>query len=106
MNKRKLDILKDEITRYKNEAFSLHLENIDLKNTIRELNDKNQEKQEFIDGMQQELEALKTEHDECIEELREYKKNYIKLLKDLSSMRKHYKKEFKMLMGNMKRNQK
>lgn len=104
INKRKLDLFKGEITRCKQQISSLQFENTDLKNTIRELNDKNKEKQEFINGMLQEFESLKSEHDECMKQLREHKKKYIELLEDLTTLRKHYKKEFGILIGDMKRN--
>lgn len=103
INNRKLDLFKDEITRCKQQISSLQFENTDLKSTIKELNGKDQEKQEFINGMLQEFESLKAEHDECMKQLREYKNKYIKLLGDLMALRKHYKKEFGILMGDMKR---
>lgn len=104
INKRKLDLFKEEITRCKQQISSLQFENTDLKNTIKDLNNKDQEKQEFINGMLQEFESLKSEHDESMKQLQEYKKKYIELLESLTSLRKHYKKEFGILMGDMKRN--
>lgn len=102
-NKRKIDFLKNEIDRYKQQMSALQSENTELTVKIQKLNKKDYDRQELIDRMLTEVQTLKDEYNSCVKELQGYKGKYIKLLEHLASLKKHYKKEIGKMLGDVKR---
>ena len=100
-DKKKIEVLRTELDKYKDLLRSAENENKTLSETVEKLTLQEERQKEF-DGHNLQYEKMRAAFDKAATELKEYRAKYALLAMQLGEMRKHYRKEFEKVLVEMK----
>lgn len=103
-DKKKIEVLRAELDKYKGLLESVKEDNKRLSETVEKLTFQEEERQKEYDEHNSQYEKMKTAFNDTVSELNEYKTKYVLLTGQLRGMRKRYREEFEKILGKMKNN--
>ena len=103
-DKKKIEVLRAELDKYKGLSESVKEENKKLSETVEKLTLQEEERQKDYDEHNLQYEKMKTAFNNAVSELDEYKAKYALLTEQLRGLRKRYRKEFEKILGKIKNN--
>lgn len=103
-DKKKIEVLRAELDKYKGLSESVKEENKKLSETVEKLTLQEEERQKDYDEHNLQYEKMKTAFNNAVSELNEYKTKYALLTGQLRGLKKRYRKEFEKILGKMKNN--